>query len=149
MQDNWPPITGLFLFFQLFCCPRRCTYTILGVFILYFVYSISQPFHRFYGFLPWEQGLVLGAFCHTSPAGENRDRNIGILSISSRSPGTRTNRVRNSPRQHHHLDGYRYILYTMYSRPELMLEFFLQVGIKPQPPWTCLPEAWIIGECHI
>ena len=37
----------------------------------------------------------------------------------------------------------------MYSRPELMLEFFPCVGIEPQPPWTCLPEAWITGECYI
>ena len=76
-----------------------------GFYYTYFIYSITQQFHRFYGLLPWEQGLVLGAFCHTSPAEENRDRNISILSISSRSSGTRTNRVRNSPRRTHRDDG--------------------------------------------
>ena len=139
-------------FFNYFYCPRRCAYTILEVFTIFLSTVLHGNFYRFYGFC--HENKVWYWVLFVIPPLPVRIETATLASHPSadRNPGTLTNRVRNSPRQHHQLDGYCYVLYTVYkvySRPEIVMEFLPQVGIEPQPPWTCLPEAWITGGCHI
>ena len=116
-----PPENFYINFFKTVLLPQEMYLHHPGGFYYSLYTVLHSSFTPFLWFLLWEQGLVLGAFCHTFPSEENRNRNISILSISRRSPGTRTKRVRNSPQQYPNLDGYLYVLYTMYtlySRPE-------------------------------
>ena len=120
----------LFSFFQLFLLPQEMYLDHPGGFYYIFIYSILQQLHRFNGFC--HENKVLGAFCHTSPPERIETTTLASYPSADQNPGTHTNRVRNSPQQHHHLaDGYRYILYTMCSRLELVLEFLPQEWIEP------------------
>ena len=62
-HDGWISVCiGLFFFFfsNYFCCPRRCTYTILeGFYYIYIYVQYYTALNRFYGFLPSGSGCFL------------------------------------------------------------------------------------------
>ena len=99
--------------------------------------------NRFYGFLPREQGLVLGAFDIPLPPEVLETATFGILSISMSKGWYSLTRVRylpsvTPPSQWVQILSIHYVHCTLYSRLELMLKFldYRRVPYMYRPPST-------------